>query len=183
MIIQKIKQELDQIKKTPSRLELAEHIKSLDITLAELEAYIEDTDGFPYGRKLLYKSDFMEVLVMNWALDMDCSPHDHGSSRGYIQVIKGNSRHTIYKLQDGVPQVAVEKVEEEGSLFYAPKGIVHKMGAMDNQPLVTLHYYTPPISNMKVFDIEKCKSCIVRDDCGAWWPKEQKMLLEELSLV
>ena len=35
---------------------------------------------------------------------------------------------------------------------------------------------------MKVYDLKRCAACVVSDDCGAWWPREQRQLLQELQL-
>ncbi len=51
-----------------------------------------------------------------------------------------------------------------------------------NKGLLTLHLYAPPISGMKVYDLEKCAACVVSDDCGAWWPEDQKQRLKVIQL-
>ena len=56
------------------------------------------------------------------------------------------------------------------------------MQADGEKGLVTLHLYSPPISGMKVYDLEKCAACLVSDDCGAWWPEEQRQKIKEIRL-
>ncbi|KAF0825367.1 Cysteine dioxygenase Dlit [Cytobacillus firmus] len=40
----------------------------------------------------------------------------------------------------------------------------------------------PPITGMKVYDLEKCAACVVSEDCGAWWPEEQRQKVREIQL-
>jgi cysteine dioxygenase len=167
----------------PSAKELKESIDSLDVNLKDLLPYIEEPGDYPYGRKLLYKSKYLEILVMNWAYNKVCAPHDHGSSFGWVKVVSGESTNISYKLdKDEVPTLSTTWTQRAESIFFAPKGQVHAMQNLCSEPLVTFHVYAPPISGMKVYDLKRCAACIVSDDCGAWWPDDRLKLLQELKL-
>ncbi|UZJ76955.1 cysteine dioxygenase [Fictibacillus sp. KU28468] len=167
----------------PTSQELLDAIHKLQASVKDAGPFIRDPENKPYGRKLIYKSDHVEILVMHWASALDCSPHDHGQSYGWVQILSGSSNHTLYKLQPGGQPVPVkEQVENKGSLLNVGRGMIHKMGTHEKEPLITLHVYSPPISGMKVFDLEKCAACIVSEDCGAWWPDEQRQLLQTILL-
>jgi cysteine dioxygenase len=56
------------------------------------------------------------------------------------------------------------------------------MSSSNNTDMVTLHLYSPPITGMIVYDLQKCAACVVSDDCGAWWPEEQYQRLKEIQL-
>jgi cysteine dioxygenase len=77
---------------------------------------------------------------------------------------------------NGVPEVAVDIAESEGALIFSPPGMIHEMGNLTNAPLVTAHFYFPPITRMKVFDIAGRRAAVVADDCGAWWPEGGQLL-------
>ncbi|MDN4073212.1 cysteine dioxygenase [Fictibacillus terranigra] len=167
----------------PSSDDLLEAIQKLQAAETDAAPFVMNSENKPYGRKLIFKSDYVEILVMAWSQTLDCSPHDHGRSFGWVQVISGSSNHTLYKLQPGGLPVAVKKeIEKKGSLLHVGRGMIHKMGTYEKKPLITLHVYSPPISGMKVFDLEKCAACIVSEDCGAWWPDEQRQLLKTILL-
>ncbi|MCA1056343.1 cysteine dioxygenase family protein [Rossellomorea aquimaris] len=178
---ERIKERLDGLV-SPSNGELRSALESLSITLEELAPLLRTSSGKPYYRRLLYQNEEVELLVMNWS-DIECAPHDHGDSKGWIKVMGGSSLNTVFEVDDGhLPKELFNKVHHKGSYFFAPRNGIHKMKREGNDPLVTLHLYSPPIEGMKVYDLEKCAACIVSKECGAWWPDDQKQKLEEMML-
>lgn len=175
------KNRLDSLK-TPSRHEMKEALADLNLSEDELKPHLQSASGKPYYRKLLYKSEEVELLVMNWS-ELKCAPHDHGDSHGWIHVLNGTSINSVYEVKNNsLPKELFKEFHHQGQLFFAPKKGVHKMQADGTDGLVTLHLYSPPISGMKVYDLEKCAACVVSDDCGAWWPDEQRQKLKEIKL-
>ncbi|WP_312028249.1 cysteine dioxygenase [Bacillus salinus] len=181
MLNDKVRHMLDSLKK-PLKFELKEALLDLNMTMEDLPKLPESKSGKPYSRELLYKNEEVELLVMNWS-ELECAPHDHGSSQGWIQVLNGATINTVYEItENGLPSELFHEYQEKDNLFYAPKKGVHKMKAARQDELVTLHLYSPPISGMKVYDLDKCAACIVADDCGAWWPDEQRQKVQEIRL-
>ncbi|WP_137789400.1 cysteine dioxygenase family protein [Bacillus sp. E(2018)] len=173
---------LDSINNNPSKEDLKTALLSLDIEHEDIKTELKISKNKPYYRKLLYQNKDVELLVMNWS-QLECAPHDHGSSQGWIKVLNGSSENTVYEINEtGLPSELFTKTHKKGQMFYAPKDGVHKMKAEEKSDLVTLHLYSPPISGMKVYDLEKCSVCVVSDDCGAWWPDEQRQKLKEIQL-
>lgn len=170
---------LDSLNK-PSKSELKDALLQLDMTLDDISSLTEADEGKPYYRKLLYKNEEVELLVMNWS-QLECAPHDHGDSQGWIQVLSGISINSVYEVnRNGLPKELFNEYHHQGKFFYAPKKGIHKMQASDDTNLVTLHLYSPPITGMKVYDLQKCAACVVSEDCGAWWPDEQHQKLKEI---
>jgi cysteine dioxygenase len=181
MLKRKARELLDSLQE-PSKQELKQTLINLDISLGDLENFLEPANGLPYYRRLLFQNEEVEVLVMNWS-QLECAPHDHGESQGWIQVLEGTSVNAVYEVDEkGWPSELFEEQHHQGKCFYAPKRGVHKMKAGGGENLVTLHLYSPPISGMKVYDLEKCAACIVSDDCGAWWPEETRQKVKEIKL-
>lgn len=177
----KIMNVLDSLK-SPTKADLKDALIRMNITRDELPSLPEPTESKPYNRKLLYKSKEVEMLVMNWS-ELECAPHDHGQSHGWIQVLSGTSQNTVYELNEtGLPIELFHQYHYKGKYFYAPKKAIHKMQAYNQTDLVTLHLYSPPITGMIVYDLEKCAACVVSDDCGAWWPNHQKQKVKEIKL-
>lgn len=177
----RIKNVLDSLK-CPSKEDLKAALLWLDIKINDLASLPEPTRGKPYNRRLLYKSDEVELLVMNWS-QLECAPHDHGNSHGWIQVLSGTSLNSVYEINgNGLPTELFHEYHHQGRYFYAPKKAIHQMKASHNTDLVTLHLYSPPITGMMVYDLQKCAACVVADDCGAWWPDEQYQKVKEIQL-
>ncbi|WP_349408897.1 cysteine dioxygenase family protein [Pseudalkalibacillus sp. SCS-8] len=180
-LMERIEKVFGQMEST-SREALREAMEKLNVQLEELMPSLQDPDGKPYYRKLLYKDEQVELLVMNWS-DIECAPHDHGESCGWIQVMNGVSRNTVYEVKENqLPSELFSEYKQKGKFFYAPKKGVHKMTDPAQTDLVTLHLYSPPITGMVVYDLKTCAACVVSDDCGAWWPDDQKQKLREYKL-
>lgn len=160
------------------RDEFRANVLAVGATLDEVRPYLAAPAGKPYGRKLVYCHDSIEVIVMNWNPGEPCLPHDHGESEGWVQVLSGAVEHTLCRQSgQGMPQPAHSEIETEQSLFFAPRGLIHVMRSLPSEPrTVTLHFYSPPITGMRVFDLENNAACVVSDDCGAWWPEPEKLV-------
>jgi cysteine dioxygenase len=177
----RIKNVLDPLE-NPSQAQLKDALLRINVTLDDFKHLPDPADGKPYNRKLLYKNGEVELLIMNWS-ELECAPHDHGQSHGWIQVISGTSKNTVYEVTPNhLPTELFHEYHQEGNYFYAPKKGIHTMKASLNTNLVTLHLYSPPIKGMMVYDLEKCAACVVSDDCGAWWPDEQVQKVKEIKL-
>lgn len=177
----RIKIVLDPLK-SPSKAQLKEALVKLNIQLRDFDELPQPTLGKPYNRKLLFKNEEVEMLVMNWS-QLACAPHDHGHSHGWIQVLSGTSLNTVYEMSGtGLPAELFQEYHHQGKYFYAPKKAIHKMQTSNQTDLITLHLYSPPITGMIVYDLKKCAACIVSDDCGAWWPDEQIQKVKEFKL-
>ena len=82
-------------------------------------------------------------------------------------------------MEQQVPKEAKQQLIAEGTVFYAPKNLIHHMGNPGEAEVITLHFYFPPIHRMEVFDLDENRSAIVSDDCGAWWPEQRQIVSEK----
>lgn len=165
-----------------NKRKIKETIDSYSFNLKHFVEFLEDPNGMPYGRRVLYQDAVMEVILMNWDENSECLPHDHGGSEGWVKILKGCASHGYYSSKNITPKLTNEEHLSEGTVIFAPKRMIHSMANKSSDPLVTLHFYFPPISNMEVFDIAAERSAIVSSDCGAWWPESWKQLVSYRSL-
>ena len=180
-LIEQIKDILDKLN-SPNELELREALLALDINFNELKPLLQSAEDKPYYRKLLYQNDEVELLIMNWS-GIECAPHNHGHSYGWIQVVNGTAINTVYEVKENqMPEELFSQCQGEGRIFFAPKKGVHKMNSAEGTGLVTLHLYSPPIKEMMVYDLKTCAARIVSDDCGAWWPEHLRQKVREIQL-
>jgi cysteine dioxygenase len=146
--------------------------------LDTLSAYILPPGSNPYGRSMVFQNEHIELIVMNWGNHATSLPHDHGASEGWVRVISGSIRHGMYEDDDGELRQVREQTIDTGTIFRAPRGLVHHMGNEFAELTVTLHCYFPPIHRMEVFDLAGSRAAIVADDCGAWWPEAEQQIVE-----
>lgn len=160
----------------PTRRALRRAFDKCNLTIAELEHCLPPPSINPYARHLLFTSTEVALLVVNWTPEQECAPHDHGpSTYGWVRVLEGTATHIVYTLDHGRPIRRKCMLKSAGQVFFAPRGLIHSMGNPGKGRLVTLHAYSPAIQGMRVYDPERCRSCIARPGCGAWWPADPVM--------
>lgn len=128
-----------------------------------------------YSRYPLAVSPQGEIILMRWKQDQFCAPHDHGSSSGYVFLLEGNFIEREWFWESN------RLVLGECQSFVAPRLVqvdsrrIHDMKTTNGG--TSIHLYFPPIHRMRVFDCDRQETLIVSDDCGAWIPEEQRLIL------
>ena len=131
-------------------------------------------EGEPYGRRVLYRDGVGEVVLASWSGNEACAPHDHGTSLGAVFVVQGHFRETVYRMQSGLLEAVSRRDFARGDLLPVEREEIHGMEPLE--PGVTLHVYAPPISCMRVFDRDRREALTVADECGAWIPRDVRLV-------
>lgn len=162
---------------------LKRFVASLGPTLDDVREYLAPAGKYPYGRRMIFVNDALECIVMNWKPRSPCAPHDHGpESQGVVLLLRGRSKHTVYKRVPGDLKDAGHTFHDAGDTLQVIPGMLHAMESVGDEDLVSLHFYSPPIHNMKVFDLDKSQELTVTDDTGAWVPEEEDHIVDQKSL-
>lgn len=142
-------------------------VKELDVSHEALMAVaVVAENGHPYGRNVLYAGDLGEVLLVRWSNGQFCALHDHGEGAGVICFIEGDYEEEFWKW-NGERLVCEGRVERRaGEACYIHKEVVHRVIAPRGG--MSLHFYIPGSSGMRIFDVENRRTLRVDDDCGAW---------------
>ncbi|MEQ8968757.1 MAG: cysteine dioxygenase family protein [Azospirillaceae bacterium] len=139
----------------------------------------------PYTRVVLHQSESLEVLLMRWGSHRACAVHDHGEDTyGWVRVLSGRALHRVFrrKRRHDLPVCHLEERMTPGDMVFAPSGMIHQMENAEADPLITLHYYQPPMTGMRIYDLNCRKGCVVTDDSGAWWPADSSNIVREFAL-
>ena len=138
-------------------------------------------EGEPYGRQCLFRDDAGEVLLVGWREARFSAPHDHGSASGFIQFLRGSFVERSFELCRGELTERSRRVRHAPALLRVEPGRIHDMRAEGGG--VSMHFYWPPITDMTVFDRERCQALVVRDDCGAWIPSDPRLVRSRRNLA
>jgi cysteine dioxygenase len=130
--------------------------------------------GEPYGRRPLRRDELGEVMLAGWG-EIECAPHDHAGGEGKVHVLEGSFTETEWVWREGVLRRGAVRRWTAGDAIPVAAGTIHSMTAHDRG--TTLHVYRPAISGMQVFDPVRQETLSVRDDCGAWIPRDDGMIL------
>jgi len=144
---------------TPAQAEelvLRASIKTDDLLpWADFEHPVADS----YGRKLVFKGDCFEVMVMSWLPGDFSAIHDHGAAEwGAVQCF-GDADHFTFAIQDGLLVTTDRVPYYPGMVRAVDHQLIHQMGNSSSQPCLSLHVYGcyGPLTNItggaRIFDL------------------------------
>jgi len=126
-------------------------------------------DGEPYSRSILRVDDEVEIMLARWRPGHGCAPHDHGGAGGFVIPIEGAFVERRFSW-DGPQLVVTEQfTRPEGAPIRITAEDIHDMTAEARG--LTLHFYSPPASSMRVFDLERAEALELVGNYGAWIPQ------------
>ena len=139
-----------------------------------------------YGRKLVYKGDNFEIMVMSWRPGDFSTIHDHGHTQwGAVQVF-GPAEHATFRYGEGRISTLARWRMNSGDAVGVHHSLVHQMGnPTPDTFFLSLHVYGEPgdIDNVtgdaRVFDLEN--QTIQRVDGGVFFalPQDEVIRFEE----
>jgi len=133
----------------------------------------------PYGRRMLHRDETGEVMLAGWGADAECAPHDHAGGVGVVRVLAGAFTETDWVWRDGILTPGPSRRWGVGESIPVVAGGIHSMAA--HGAGTTLHLYRPAISGMRVFDPARRQTLSVSDDCGAWVPRNEALILARVD--
>ncbi|MEZ4922687.1 MAG: cysteine dioxygenase family protein [Crocinitomicaceae bacterium] len=94
-----------------------------------------------YGRKLVYKQDHYEIMVMSWAPFDSTAVHDHGyTSWGAVQVF-GELEHITFDYEDQYLTIDLKEKLSAGEIITVNNDMIHQMVNYHNKRALSLHVY------------------------------------------
>lgn len=128
-------------------------------------------DGEPYSRTILRVDDKVEIMLARWRPGQRCAPHDHGGAGGFVIVLEGRFQERRFGW-DG-PRLTVTSSTEHhtGEVTSITSEVIHDMAGLDGG--LTLHFYSPPATSMRVFDLDAAEMLELVGNYGAWIPQEK----------
>lgn len=116
-----------------------------------------------YGRKMVFKNEKFEVMVMTWNPGDYSSVHDHGYTQwGAVQVF-GNVLHQTFSNIGSSFRLAKKEILQSESITKVNNALIHQMGNATTRAYLTLHMYganephKTVTANMKIYELETGK--------------------------
>jgi rhodanese-related sulfurtransferase/mannose-6-phosphate isomerase-like protein (cupin superfamily) len=94
----------------------------------------------------LYDGPDYDVWLISWMPGQSTGFHDHGNSAGAFVVTAGI-------LEEHLPGRASQPISAGASRAFGP-GYAHDVRNASNAPAITIHAYSPPLTEMNEYDIE-----------------------------
>lgn len=136
----------------PSRSELMDVLNQFPDLSSLIQPYVTEPKEYPYGRNIIYKSNDIEIIVINLPANSHTYIHDHGKSECCGRVIQGEIVNVEYEAVE-LDQVRIsnEHLVQAGEVFSTPLGVIHQMQNRRAERVISLHAYSPPIMGLKVY--------------------------------
>lgn len=109
-----------------------------------------------YARNLVRRSDLYELIVLCWGPGQ-CSPiHDHASQRCWMGVLDGRVAESMFHAEAGSPtslRPGTRREFERGQVAFITDDVGwHRIEPSGGAAAVTLHLYSRPIRECRIFD-------------------------------
>jgi cysteine dioxygenase len=126
---------------------MTELLERIDYTqvLADAQAYIQ-FEPDTYKRNLVLDLPHAQVLVLCWRPNQGSKVHDHGPSNCGVAVLAGQATETVFSTVSRLPLATLKR--PAGEMSVVPGSYVHKIENLENDDLITLHVYSPPLLRM-----------------------------------
>ncbi|MEI8135527.1 MAG: cysteine dioxygenase family protein [bacterium] len=169
---------VDALSKAPDlSMETMERILQENLPSRE-EVIAASAPELPYGRTMLYMDDKLEVIIGTWPKGGWCDAHDHGTAEGIVYSYGGEIEHFRYEFQDGVLDLVEHERMRSNESLRLERGMIHSLQNVNSdEPYVGLHIYSPPTSDVRVFDLKTGDIYHVTDDYPALIPKESEKIV------
>ncbi len=114
-----------------------------------------------YTRNLVCRTPAFELLVLCWRPGHESTIHDHAGSLNAIRVFRGALTSRVFVPTAGSPAGAgpvVLSSEERlapGRAVGVDRGGVHQLANTAPEDLITVHVYSPPLTELVVYSTDR----------------------------
>ena len=154
---------------------LRAHMESADVTAGDMTDFVKFNER-GYRRNMVFENDVVELLCLCWKSGQRSPIHDHAQSVCGVKVIEGVGTETIYEMTpSGYIKAVSSNDYANGRVLVSEDADTHQVANLqsEDQDLVTLHIYSPPLRSMKTWSIDSQKTRIYEpvneghiDGCG-----------------
>jgi len=126
--------------------------------LSECRSELKDFEKFSasvYQRNVVFSSEHVELLLLCWLPGQRTPLHDHTGSICGVKVLHGSATEIRFKYSmcgTLIPESSLEV--PSGGTTLSRDSDIHMIANLsaENENLVTLHCYSPPLDKMKMYD-------------------------------
>lgn len=97
-------------------------------------------------RRVLYRDDHVELVIIGWLPGQRAALHGHGESNCAFRVLQGAASERWVGAAALGPSGLLASTHHVGEVAEAAPGGWHELATDGDVPLVTLHAYSPPLS-------------------------------------
>src|SRR4051812_501848 len=151
--------ELDQYdQRIPLDL-LRARIRSLEIQPSEIQPFIKFAPD-TYRRNLMRAGPAYHALILCWKSGQRSPIHDHAGSSCAVRVLNGTCTETLFE-RSTMGHIFPTSTQQlaAGTCCGSQDADIHQISNLEpeDQPLITLHIYSPPLLVMGKYSLESAQ--------------------------
>jgi cysteine dioxygenase len=129
-------------------------MQTLDLSAEDVEPYTRFDDD-RYRRNLMHEGSGFQALVLCWKPGQRSPIHDHRGSSCGVRVLRGVATETIFQRgRDGMLAASRSHQMATGEVCGSEDMDIHQVSNLSrDEPLVTLHVYSPPLLRMGTYSL------------------------------
>ncbi|MFS0553532.1 cysteine dioxygenase [Brevibacillus sp. 179-C9.3 HS] len=137
----------------PTPAQLRQALVSLSPCLEQLDPYIPEPQNLPYGRKVLFATPHVEVVLIHLPANEGSVPHNHGDSFGWEWIVSGTLTNFIYVQTDNEDEVQLAQTTHVGTgeSYFVEPGEIHAIRNNGHHPVISVNVYSPPLRNSRQY--------------------------------
>lgn len=146
---------LDRLTRRPPLDELAELLRRLEVTPADLAGWVHFA-ARSYQRNLVRAGQWYQMWVMCWRNGQRSPIHDHTGSVCGVRVLAGTATVTGFEFAPNGQIKATGSCEcPPGTVVATADSDLHQVSNLQagNADLITLHVYSPPLLRMSTYTL------------------------------
>ncbi len=145
---------LEGLTARPALEEVRQKMQEFDVSTDELGGYVQFHSDH-YCRNLMFENEYVQLLCLCWKSGQRSPIHDHAKSICGVKVITGVASETIYEMTPSGAIKPISTVDYPEGVIVSEDSDIHHVSNLqgENEDLVTLHCYAPPLKKMKTFSI------------------------------
>ncbi|MGO9466697.1 MAG: cysteine dioxygenase [Isosphaeraceae bacterium] len=146
---------LDALTARPDLARLVDELSRFEIDLDDLAEHVHFADS-GYKRNLVRAASNYHAWVLCWKNGQRSPIHDHNGSACVVRVLRGTLTETLFEVApNGHVKATFSRDFAAGSLTGSEDTDIHQVSNLqaENAVLVTLHVYTPPLTQMNTFSL------------------------------
>lgn len=166
---------LNSLGRVLSIKEIEAFLSTADLSEVTLLPWLQ-FDQECYRRNVIFSGDHFTALALCWRPGQRTPIHNHKGSNCVVRVISGTASETVYNISQ-CGSWFPESTQHYGanSTFWSSDLDTHQMLNLQLTDLVTLHVYSPPLSNMQLLSLDDTvfnQHGELVEQCQNYWVKQ-----------
>ncbi len=146
---------LNKLTERPALDELVSQMELLEISEAHLSPHIHFRNK-QYQRNLIYENEYVQLLCICWKAGQRSTIHDHAQSACVVKTVTGIASETTFERGPDGHLQEIASFEYSNDVMGSEDDDIHQISNLqqNGEDLITLHCYSPPLRNMKLYSLD-----------------------------